>query len=149
MAISTVGATSVFVEVDERTSNLDPGLVGPIITERTRAILPVHLYGQPAAMAQVLAVARRHVLRVVEDCAQSFGARYAGDCPGCEGAHYDGALRSRLTGAMTGTLGDVGTYSFFPSKILGAFGDGGADKCRNERLDYNSRLDALQAAGSS
>ena len=166
-AISSVGATPVFVDVDERTFNLDPALIEPALTERTRAILPVHLYGQPAAMAQILAVARRHGLRVVEDCAQSFGARYHADCPGCEGTLCDPTLRARLGGRMTGTLGDVGAYSFFPSKNLGAFGDGGllatddadlaatartlrahggADKYRNERLGYNSRLDALQAA---
>ena len=166
-AISSVGATPVFVDVDEGTFNLDPALIEPALTERTRAILPVHLYGQPAAMTQILAIAEQHELRVVEDCAQSFGARYAGACLGCEGAHCDDPLRSGLGGRMTGTLGDVGTYSFFPSKTLGAFGDGGllatddaalaatarklrahggADKYRNEMLGYNSRLDALQAA---
>ncbi|WP_412062449.1 DegT/DnrJ/EryC1/StrS family aminotransferase [Rubrivirga sp. IMCC45206] len=166
-AISLIGATPVFVDVDERTFNLDPAFLEAAITERTRAILPVHLYGQPAAMAQILAIAERHGLRVIEDCAQSFGARYQGDCPDCRGAHCDEAYRRRLYGRMTGTMGDVGTYSFFPSKNLGAFGDagllatdddalaetarklrahGGARKYHNEMLGYNSRLDALQAA---
>ncbi len=154
-AISLVGATPVFVDVDDRTFNIDPALIEAAITERTRAILPVHLYGQPAAMAQILDVAERHGLRVVEDCAQSFGARYPG-------GDADG-----LAGRMTGTMGDLGTYSFFPSKNLGAFGDagllatdddalaetarklrahGGAHKYHNEMLGYNSRLDSLQAA---
>ena len=166
-AISLVGATPVFVDVDEATYNLDPTLVEAAVTERTRALIPVHLYGQPAAMTQLMAVAQRHGLRVVEDCAQSFGARYHGDCLGCEGDDCDDALRARLTGKMTGTMGDVGTYSFFPSKNLGAFGDGGllttddaelaatarklrahggAHKYHNEMLGYNSRLDAMQAA---
>ena len=166
-AISLVGATPVFVDVDEATYNLDPAQVEAAITNRTRALLPVHLYGQPAAMTQIMALAARHGLQVVEDCAQSFGARYHGDCLGCGGTRCDGALRSDLSGQMTGTMGDVGTYSFFPSKNLGAFGDGGllatddaalaatarklrahggAHKYHNEMLGYNSRLDSLQAA---
>ena len=166
-AISGVGATPVFVDVDERTYNLDPTLVDAAVTERTRAILPVHLYGQPAAMTQLVAIAERHGLHVVEDCAQSVGARYHGDCVGCEGAHCESSLRDRLCGRQTGTMGIMGTYSFFPSKNLGAFGDagllatddddlaatarklrahGGAHKYHNEMLGYNSRLDALQAA---
>lgn len=166
-AISTVGAAPVFVDVDERTYNLDPSLLEATVTERTRAVLPVHLYGRPAPMTQIVEVAERHGLHVVEDCAQSFGARYHGDCVGCRGARCDDALRQRLAGRMTGTIGVVGTLSFFPSKNLGAFGDagmlltdddavaeaammlrahGGKDKYRNETLGYNSRLDALQAA---
>ena len=166
-AISRVGAAPVFVDVDERTYNLDPSLVEAAVTGRTRAVLPVHLFGQPAAMARVVEVAGRYGLHVVEDCAQSFGARYHGDCAGCHGARCDGALRQRLTGRMTGTMGVAGTLSFFPSKTLGAFGDagmlltdddavaetasrlrahGGKDKYRNEAVGYNSRLDALQAA---
>ena len=166
-AISLVGATPVFVDIDESTYNIDPQLVEAAVTERTRAMLPVHLYGQPAALTQLMEIAERHGLSVVEDCAQSFGARYRGDCLGCEGAHCGDARRRQLDGRMTGAIGDVGTLSFFPSKNLGAFGDGGmlatndaalaeratqlrahggTHKYHNERLGYNSRLDALQAA---
>ena len=166
-AISLVGAAPVFVDVDERSFNLDPERLEAAVTDRTRAVLPVHLYGQAAAMTQILEVAERHDLRVIEDCAQSFGARYAGDCAGCGGDRCDDARRQRLAGQMTGTMGDVGTYSFFPSKNLGAFGDGGLlttdddalaeaavklrahggkHKYHNEMLGYNSRLDSLHAA---
>lgn len=166
-SISIIGATPVFVDVCAADFNLDPEAVEAAITERTRAIMPVHLYGQPAAMTQLMVLAERYDLRVVEDCAQSFGARYEGDCPGCGGAHCDDARRAALTGRQTGTLGEVGAFSFFPSKNLGAFGDAGLiatdddavaeaagmlrkhgarKKYHNEVLGYNSRLDALQAA---
>ena len=146
-SISAVGATPVFADVDEATFNIDPARVAERITDRTRAIMPVHLYGNPCAMDEILTLAHRHDLKVIEDCAQSFGARH-------------GAVR-------TGAIGDVGAFSFFPSKNLGAFGDGGliatdddhiADMCRmlrahgakkkyyNELLGYNSRLDSVQAA---
>jgi dTDP-4-amino-4,6-dideoxygalactose transaminase len=146
-SISAVGATPVFADADERSFNLDLATVEPLITERTRAILPVHLYGRPAEMTALLALAEQYGLRVVEDCAQSCGARYEG--------------------RQTGTLGDVGAFSFFPSKNLGGFGDGGllaTDNCavaeqarmlrahggrrkyHNELVGYNSRLDAIQAA---
>ena len=146
-AILVVGATPVFADIDARTFNLDPERVEAAITERTKAIIPVHLFGRPAAMDDLLALAEAHDLRVVEDCAQSFGARIGGE--------------------MTGTLGDIGAYSFFPTKTLGAYGDGGMvttdddalaqaarmlrahggkDKYYNETVGYNSRLDALQAA---
>ena len=146
-AISQVGATPVFVDVEEESMNLDPSLVERAITLRTRAILPVHLFGRPCDMEAILELARRHGLMVVEDCAQSFGAR-------CQGR-------------QTGSLGQMGCFSFFPSKNLGAYGDGGllatqddqlADLARalrvhgsrkkyhNEMVGYNSRLDELQAA---
>lgn len=146
-SISNVGAKPVFVDIEEASFNLDPTLIEAAITPRTKAIMPVHLYGRPCEMAPILDIARRHGLKVIEDCAQSFGARYQGKA--------------------TGTLGDVGAFSFFPSKNLGAYGDGGlivtdddriADLARmlrvhgskrkyhNELLGYNSRLDALQAA---
>lgn len=146
-SISNVGATPVFVDIDERTFNIDPTLIEEAITERTRAIMPVHLYGRPAEMDAIMAIANEHDLKVIEDCAQSFGARYQGK--------------------QTGSIGHVGAFSFFPTKNLGAFGDGGliatnddavADlsrmlrahgskkKYHNEMLGYNSRLDALQAA---
>ena len=146
-AIRHVGATPVFVDVDPVTMNLDPLLIERAITPRTRAILPVHLFGRPCEMDSILDVARRHGLKVVEDCAQSFGARY-------KGKH-------------TGTLGQMGCFSFFPSKNLGAYGDGGLiatqddalaaearmlrvhgsrKKYHNEAVGYNSRLDEIQAA---
>lgn len=146
-AISMVGATPVFVDIDPKTFNIDPNLIEPAITERTKAIIPVHLYGQAADMDPILALARRYNLKVIEDAAQAFGGEYKG--------------------RKLGTLGDAGAFSFFPSKNLGGFGDGGliatnddeiAEKARmlrvhgsrkkyyNEMLGYNSRLDELQAA---
>jgi dTDP-4-amino-4,6-dideoxygalactose transaminase len=146
-AVSQVGATPVFVDVDPDTMNLDPDLLEGALTPRTRAILPVHLFGLPCAMGPILDLARRRELKVVEDCAQSFGAR--------------------CLGRAAGTLGQLGCFSFFPSKNLGACGDGGLlatndealaglaralrahgsrTKYHNELLGYNSRLDELQAA---
>lgn len=146
-AISLVGATPVFVDIDPRTFNLDPELIPAAITPRTKAILPVHLYGRPAEMEPILAIAEEHGLKVLEDCAQAFGATYSG--------------------RKVGTLGHAGAFSFFPSKNLGAYGDGGLlvtdddqvaemarmlrahgsrRKYHNEMVGYNSRLDALQAA---
>jgi len=146
-AISHVGATPVFVDVDRHSMNLDPALLERAITPRTRAILPVHLFGRPCAMAEIMDIAKRRGLMVVEDCAQSFGARYRG--------------------RFTGSLGHLGCYSFFPSKNLGACGDAGLlvtgddqlaataralrvhgsrRKYYNETAGYNSRLDELQAA---
>jgi dTDP-4-amino-4,6-dideoxygalactose transaminase len=162
-AISHVGATPVFVDVDED-FNISAGAIERAITEKTRAIIPVHLYGRPAKMNAIMSLAKAHNLKVVEDCAQSFGATYQNDdaCPGCTST-------CQLTGknVQTGTIGDIGTFSFFPSKNLGAYGDGGlattADdelaatmkmlrvhgakkKYFNEVVGYNSRLDTLQAA---
>ena len=146
-AISHVGATPVFVDVDPVSMNLDPALIERAITPRTRALLPVHLFGRPCELGPMLELAERRGLRLVEDCAQSFGARYRG--------------------RATGTLGHLGCYSFFPSKNLGAYGDGGLiatdddslanavralrshgsrKKYHNETVGYNSRLDELQAA---
>lgn len=146
-SISNVGATPVFVDIDEESFNIDPNLIETAITPNTKAIMPVHLYGRPAEMDAIMDIADRHGLKVVEDCAQSFGARYQGK--------------------QTGTIGNVGAFSFFPTKNLGAFGDGGLittdddavaeaarmlrahgskKKYHNEVLGYNSRLDALQAA---
>ncbi|WP_333839913.1 DegT/DnrJ/EryC1/StrS family aminotransferase [Pelomicrobium sp.] len=146
-AISYLGARPVFVDIHPGTFNLDPEGVEAAVTERTRAILPVHLYGQAADMGPILAVARRWGLKVIEDCAQSFGADYQG--------------------RKTGALGDAGCFSFYPSKNLGAYGDGGMvvtdDEALAERVrvlrdhgsrvryhhsvvGYNSRLDELQAA---
>jgi dTDP-4-amino-4,6-dideoxygalactose transaminase len=146
-AISLVGAVPVFADIDAESFNLDPARVEEAVTRRTRAIIPVHLFGRPAAYADLADIARRHDLRVLEDCAQSIGARSGG--------------------RHTGTLGDAGAFSFYPTKNLGGFGDGGLlvtgddevarlagmlrshgerSRYRNEMLGYNSRLDALQAA---
>ena len=148
-SIGILGARPVFVDVDEETYNLDPEKIEPAITDKTKAILPVHLFGRPANMVPILDIAGRHNLKVVEDCAQSFGAENPG------------------TGRQAGAIGLAGAYSFFPTKNLGGFGDGGliatddedlALQCRklrthgsikkyhNEMLGYNSRLDTLQAA---
>lgn len=147
LAVSQCGATPVPVEPDERTFNIDPARIEAAITPRTKVILPVHLYGQPANMDEILAIARKHGLRVLEDGAQAHGARYKGQ---------------RL-----GAHGDAVAWSFYPGKNLGAMGDGGAvttndaqlaDRIRvlrnygsrvkyvNEVQGYNSRLDPLQAA---
>lgn len=147
LAVSQCGATPVPVEPDEATYNLDPALIEAAITPRTKVILPVHLYGQPADMDPILAVARKHGLRVLEDAAQAHGARYKGK--------------------RIGGHGDVVAWSFYPGKNLGALGDGGAittndaelaDRIRvlrnygsrvkyvNEVQGYNSRLDPIQAA---
>ena len=147
LAISHVGATPVPVEPDSKTYNLDPVLIEAAITGRTKAIMPVHLYGQPADMDPIMEIAARHGLKVLEDAAQAQGAKYKG--------------------RRTGSLGDAAGHSFYPTKNLGAFGDGGAvttndavlaEKLRmlrnygskvryyNEVIGYNSRLDELQAA---
>jgi dTDP-4-amino-4,6-dideoxygalactose transaminase len=147
LAVSHAGATPVPVEPDPRTYNLDPALIEAAITPRTKAILPVHLYGQSADMDPILEIARRHGLKVLEDAAQAQGAKYKGRC--------------------TGSLGDAAGHSFYPTKNLGAFGDGGAvttndpeladcirklrnygskKRYYNEIIGYNSRLDELQAA---
>ena len=147
LAVSQCGATPIPVEPDARTCNIDTTLIEAAITPRTKVILPVHLYGQPADMDPILAIARKRGLRVLEDGAQAHGARYMGQ---------------RL-----GAHGDAVTWSFYPGKNLGAMGDGGAvttndpliaDRLRvlrnygsrvkyvNEVQGYNSRLDPLQAA---
>ena len=146
-AISFTGATPVWVDVDPHTYNVDPDLIEAAITPRTRAIMVVHLYGQPADMDRVLAVAERHGLPVIEDACQSHGAHYKG--------------------RRTGSMGKFAAFSFYPSKNLGAYGDAGAlttndgdlaDKVRMMRnygqrakydhvyLAWNRRLDTLQAA---
>lgn len=150
-AIALVGATPVFVDIEYDSFNLDPGLLETAITSRTRAIMPVHLYGRTARMDRLLAIAHDLGLFVVEDAAQAFGAR-AYDLPQTP---------------FAGTIGQVGAFSFYPTKNLGAYGDAGmlttndddlaleARKLRshgslraysNEVLGYNSRLDELQAA---
>ncbi|MGB9859043.1 MAG: DegT/DnrJ/EryC1/StrS family aminotransferase [Moorellaceae bacterium] len=147
-AISQVGATPIFVDIDPKTFNINPELIEPAITPRTKAILPVHLYGQAADMDPIMELAEKYNLKVIEDTAQAFGGEYKG--------------------RKLGTIGYAGCFSFFPSKNLGAFGDGGLivtnddeiaevarmlrvhgakkKKYYNEMIGYNSRLDEIQAA---
>jgi dTDP-4-amino-4,6-dideoxygalactose transaminase len=145
--ISRSGARPVFVDIDHRTYNIDPVAIEAAITERTRAIVLVHLYGQPADMDPIMELAETHGLYVIEDAAQAIGARYKG--------------------RRVGSIGHVGCLSFYPTKNLGAYGDGGMvvsndvalaekvdilrrqggeKKYHAEVLGFNSRLDSLQAA---
>jgi dTDP-4-amino-4,6-dideoxygalactose transaminase len=147
LAISSVGATPVLVEVDPATYTMDPERLAAAVTGRTKAIMPVHLYGQTAEMGPILEIARRYGLKVIEDACQAHGAR--------------------CTGRSAGSLGDAAAFSFYPGKNLGAYGDGGAvttadpvlaDRIRtlrnygsakkyyHDELGENSRLDTLQAA---
>lgn len=147
LAVTYVGAKVVFVEPDKRTYNIDPALIEEKITPNTKAIMPVHLYGQPCDMDPIMQVAKKHGLYVLEDCAQAHGATYKGK--------------------IIGSFGDAAGFSFYPGKNLGALGDAGAVVTSDEALatkvralgnygsDYkyhhiykgsNSRLDELQAA---
>jgi len=147
LAVSYTGATPVPVEVDPQTFNLDPALVGSAITSRTKAIIPVHLYGQTADCDPIVALAREHGIRVLEDAAQAQGAMYHG--------------------RVAGSLGDCAAFSFYPGKNLGAFGDAGAITTNDPALaarvrelanygsavkylhaekGFNCRMDELQAA---
>jgi dTDP-4-amino-4,6-dideoxygalactose transaminase len=146
-AIHYCGATPVFVDIEPDTFNLDAGAIEARLTARTRAIVPVHLFGHPAAMDEIMAIAGRHDLVVIEDCAQAFGAD--------------------IRGRKTGGFGAAGCYSFYPSKNFSCYGDGGMvvtdsvaiheriRRLRNhgstrtyyhEEVGYNSRLDEMQAA---
>jgi len=146
-AIGQIGAIPVFADIDSRSRCMDPTHLPGLISKNTRAIVPVHMYGQPAPMGQIMAVAREHGLKVVEDCAQAHGAT--------------------LGGQAVGTFGDAAAFSFYPTKNLGALGDAGAvvtndptlaDSVRMLReygwreryvsrmVGRNSRLDELQAA---
>ena len=146
-SISLCGAKPVFVDIDPRTYNIDPLKIEAAISESTKAIVPVHLYGQCADMKSILDIANKYNLKVIEDAAQSIGARY--------------------DGKPAGSFGDCGAISFYPTKNLGGYGDGGAivtddskitkaikilrhsgakTKYFHESIGYNSRLDALQAA---
>ena len=167
-AVMRLGAMPVFGDIDPVTLNLDPATVVERITPRTRAILPVHLFGLPADMARLQEIAAAHGLALVEDAAQAFGARYSGTCVGCDGACSD-SVRASLTGRHVGALGTVAAFSFYPTKTLGAYGDAGllttdddvlAERARrlrnhgsrpdakyiNDFLGHNSRLDSIQAA---
>jgi dTDP-4-amino-4,6-dideoxygalactose transaminase len=146
-AIEIIGAKAVFVDIDPVTFNLDVSQVEARITPKTRALLPVHLYGQAADMGAVLDLAKRHQLKIMEDVAQAFGSDYKG--------------------RKTGAIGDAGAHSFYPTKNLGAYGDGGMittnddevakqvrilrdhgspRKYHHALVGYNSRLDSIQAA---
>lgn len=147
LAITYVGAQVVFVEPDIKTFNINPSLIEAAITSKTKAIMPVHLYGQPCDMDPIMEIAKKHNLFVVEDCAQAHGATY--------------------NGKVIGSFGDAAGFSFYPGKNLGALGDAGATVTSNKKLaekvralgnygsDYkyhhiykgnNSRLDEIQAA---
>ena len=126
-AIVYTGARPVFVDVDPATLNLDPGQVGQAVTARTRAVLPVHLYGHPCDLAPLLDIARRRNFQVVEDAAQAHGARYRGK--------------------PVGTFGVMSAFSFYPTKNLGACGEGGA--LVTDRADLAARARALREHGST
>ncbi|MBE9536558.1 MAG: DegT/DnrJ/EryC1/StrS family aminotransferase [Proteobacteria bacterium] len=146
-AIAYVNAKPVFVDIEPDSLNIDPSKIESAITDKTKAIMPVHLFGLPCNMDEIMKIASKHNLKVIEDCAQSFGAKY--------------------DGKVTGSIGDAGCFSFFPSKTLGCYGDGGmvvtnsdevAEELRvlrnhgsRERyhhhiIGFNSRLDEIQAA---
>lgn len=125
VAIEAIGAIPVFVDIDPSTRCMDPSLLEAAITSRTRAIVPVHIYGQPAAMKEILCVARQFRCSVVEDCAQAHGA----------------AIGER----KVGTFGDAAAFSFYPTKNLGAIGDAGAVVCQD--IVIESRLRALRQYG--
>lgn len=145
--VAILGALPVFADIDPSTFNIDPGKIKDKITKKTKAIIPVHLFGHSADMDPILEIAREHGLKVIEDCAQAFGARYKG--------------------RKVGTIGDMGCFSFFPSKNLAGYGDGGmvstgsreyfdqlrllrnhgsAVRYHHQVPGYNSRLDEIQAA---
>jgi dTDP-4-amino-4,6-dideoxygalactose transaminase len=145
--VTNCGATPVFVDIEMDTFNIDPRKIEAKITRKTKAILPVHLFGQPANIEPILEIAAKYNLKVIEDCAQAFGAVYKGK--------------------KVGSIGDAGCFSFFPSKALGAYGDGGMVTTNNPAIEdkvrilrnhgakvsyhhlvpgFNSRLDAMQAA---
>ncbi len=117
--ISYVGATPVFADIEEDTFNLDPEKLAAVITPRTKGIVVVHLFGQPARMDEILAIAKKHKLFVIEDCAQAVGASYK---------H-----------TPVGLLGDAGTFSFYPTKNLGGCGEGGAFVSRHEEVQTKAR----------
>ena len=146
-AISLSGAAPVFVDIDEKTHNMNPALIEAAITPKTKAILPVHLFGQPADMAPIMAIAEKHGLKVVEDACQAHGAEYKGK--------------------RAGSIGAVGCFSFYPGKNLGAYGEGGgivtnddvlaakmrmfrdhgqAKKYYHDIIGWNARLDGIQGA---
>ena len=140
-AIQHAGARPVLVDIDPQTYNLQPALLQAALTPRTRAIIPVHLYGQVAPMSEIEAFAQQHGLRLLEDAAQAVGARYC--FPGCK--HPQGHA-CHCTHPKAGTIGDAGAFSLYPSKNLGAYGDGGFIATRCEHLAEESRLLAAHGA---
>lgn len=146
-AVSRLGARPIFVDIDEKTYNIDPSKIERAVTKRTRAVIPVHIFGQPVDMAKTETLAKKYRLKVIEDACQAIGAEYKGK--------------------KAGSIGDFGCFSFFPTKNIACFGDGGLITCKSKR-DYNlvralrvhgskvkyfhdfvginSRLDAIQAA---
>lgn len=130
-SISRVGAIPVFVDVDRETFNLDPQKLEAAITPRTKAILPVHIFGQPADMEPILAIAQKHNLKVIEDACQAIGAQYT---------FTDGSVKS------VGAMGDATAFSFYPTKNLGAFGDGGMITTSDDNLA--TIIKALRTHGS-
>ena len=146
--VARLNATPIFTDVDPVTFNIDPKDFEKRITSKTKAVIPVHLYGQSAAMDEILSIAKKHNIKIIEDCAQAIGTQYK-------------------DGKFVGTIGDIGCFSFFPSKNLGCFGDGGIVTTNDEELFHmmkimrmhgmepkyyhkviggNFRLDSLQAA---
>jgi dTDP-4-amino-4,6-dideoxygalactose transaminase len=146
-AVSSVGATPIFIDIDEETYTIDVTKIEAGISDKTKAIIPVHLYGQPADMPKIIEIAQKHQLKILEDCAQAHGAK--------------------INGKRIGTFGHAASFSFYPGKNLGALGDGGAITTNDDELaevisalrNYgshkkyeniykgtNSRLDELQAA---
>ena len=146
-AIDVVGATPVFADIEEKSFCLDPESVEQFITDKTRAIIPVHIFGHAARMDRFQQLADKHNLKIVEDCAQAYGARFNGN--------------------MVGSMGDTGSFSFYPTKVLGGYGDGGMITTNSSDIDehlrrlrnhgavrpfihteigYNSRLDEIQAS---
>ena len=119
-AISQVGSTIRWVEADERTYNMNPANIESAIASKTKALLPVHLYGQPADMEPIMQIARKHGLKVIEDCAQAHGAKYRGQ--------------------KVGTFGALACFSFYPGKNLGAYGDGGAVTTNDDEIADKVRL---------
>lgn len=169
--ISSCGARSVFVDIDPKTLNIDPAKIENKITKKTKAIIPVHIFGQMADMDEIMKIAKKHKLYVIEDAAQAIGASCKSQISNIKSQtkHESQSTNNRQIWKMAGSFGDFGCFSFFPSKNLGGYGDGGmivtnseelADKIRlirnhgsspkekylNLVLGTNSRLDAIQAA---
>ena len=125
-AIDTVGATPVFADIEPGSFCIDPASIARCITPRTRAILPVHIFGHPCDMPAIMTIAKKHNLVVLEDCAQAFGARSAGN--------------------VVGAIGDAGSFSFYPTKVLGGYGDGGMITTNSDEL--NERIRRLRNHGA-